>query len=82
MKTLLLALVGPDKSRGTRAGAVRGLVGVGKEAVRKGLVHGGGAKVIGSECMPGEDSPLVNTVMVCLLLVVYSFVPMTDLKSY
>ncbi|PFH51216.1 hypothetical protein AMATHDRAFT_75077 [Amanita thiersii Skay4041] len=50
MKTLLVALLSPGKSRGTREGAIRGLVGVGKEAVRKGLVEGGGAKVVGSEC--------------------------------
>jgi transcription initiation factor TFIID subunit 6 len=49
MKTLLLALVSPGKTFGTREGAVRGLVGVGKEAIRKGLIDGGGAKVIGSE---------------------------------
>lgn len=50
MKTLLLALVAPGKGKGTREGAVRGLMGVGKEAIRKGLVEGGGARVIGSEC--------------------------------
>ncbi|KAF9483613.1 transcription initiation factor TFIID complex 60 kDa subunit [Pholiota conissans] len=49
MKTLLLALISPGKSHGTREGAIRGLVGVGKEAVRKGLVEGGGAKVVGAE---------------------------------
>lgn len=63
MKTLLLALISPGKSRSTREGAVRGLVGIGKEAVRKGLVEGGGAKVIGSECMPGEDSGIAESVM-------------------
>ncbi|KAF4573331.1 TAF6 family protein [Pleurotus pulmonarius] len=50
MKTLLLALVAPGKGKGTREGAIRGLMGVGKEAIRKGLVEGGGARVIGSEC--------------------------------
>ncbi|KAF9046300.1 TATA box binding protein associated factor-domain-containing protein [Panaeolus papilionaceus] len=50
MKTLLLALISPGKSFGTREGAIRGLISVGKEAVRKGLVEGGGAKVVGSEC--------------------------------
>jgi len=49
MKTLLLALISPGKSHGTREGAIRGLVGVGKEAVRKGLVEGGGAKVVAAE---------------------------------
>jgi len=50
MKTLLLALISPAKGKGTREGAIRGLIGVGKEAVRKGLIEGGGAKakVVGS----------------------------------
>ncbi|KAG0708424.1 hypothetical protein DFH29DRAFT_979401 [Suillus ampliporus] len=52
-----------DKSQGTREGAIRGLVGIGKEAVRKGLVEGGGVKVVGSECIPGETGPLVDSVM-------------------
>jgi transcription initiation factor TFIID subunit 6 len=62
MKTLLLALISPGKSRGTRHGAIRGLVGIGKEAVRKGLIEGGGTKVIGSEC--SDDALLVADVMV------------------
>jgi transcription initiation factor TFIID subunit 6 len=65
MKTLLLALVAQGKSRGTREGAIRGLVGVGKEAIRKGLIEGGGAKVVGSECNSPEYAPLVDTVLVC-----------------
>jgi transcription initiation factor TFIID subunit 6 len=68
MKTLLLALISPGKSKGTREGAIRGLVGVGKEAVRKGLVEGGGAKVVGSECLNGESGPLVDSVMVSCLI--------------
>ncbi|KAE9402168.1 hypothetical protein BT96DRAFT_562356 [Gymnopus androsaceus JB14] len=36
MKTLLLALISPLKSKGTREGAIRGLIGIGKEAVRTG----------------------------------------------
>ena len=67
MKTLLLALISPTKSHGTREGAIRGLVGVGKEAVRKGLVEGGGAKVVGAEWESGEggrSAGLVNSVMV------------------
>lgn len=66
MKTLLLALISPGKSKGTREGAIRGLVGVGKEAVRKGLIEGGGAKVVGSECRTGETSALVNSVLVSI----------------
>lgn len=64
MKTLLLALISPGKSKGTREGAVRGLMGIGKEAIRKGVVEGGGAKVVGSECVPGEQGSLVEAVMV------------------
>ncbi|KAL1744982.1 TATA box binding protein associated factor-domain-containing protein [Schizophyllum fasciatum] len=72
MKTLLLALISPEKSThiGTREGAVRGLVGVGKEAVRKGLVEGGGARVIGIEVssgLPGGDG-LATVVMDALAI--------------
>jgi len=69
MKTLLLALLSPGKSRGTREGAIRGLVGVGKEAVRKGLVEGGGAKVVGSECQENEveNATLIEAIMVIFL---------------
>lgn len=66
MKTLLLALISPGKNKGTREGAIRGLVGVGKEAVRKGLVEGGGARVVGSECAAGEGGEVVNAVMVSI----------------
>ena len=75
MKTLLLALISPGKSHGTREGAIRGLVGVGKEAVRKGLVEGGGAKVVGAEWESGEggrSTGLVNSVMVRLALLFFS----------
>jgi len=72
MKTLLLALLSPGKSNGTREGAIRGLIGVGKEAVRKGIIEGGGARVVERECidwlsggMAGEEGEeaLVNSVM-------------------
>jgi len=63
MKTLLVALIGPNKSKQTREGAVQGLMGVGKEAVRKGLVEGGGARVIGNESSQPENSPVVSAVM-------------------
>lgn len=70
MKTLLLALISPSKSKGTREGAIRGLVGVGKEAVRKGLVEGGGAKVVGNECRSGgaDSTALMNCVLVSFSL--------------
>ncbi|KAI0819245.1 transcription initiation factor TFIID complex subunit [Trametes gibbosa] len=63
VKTLIVGLIGEDKSRSTREGAIRGLMGIGKEAVRQGLVKHQGAKVIGDECMPGESSPLVELVV-------------------
>jgi hypothetical protein len=50
----------------TREGAIRTLVGMVKEAVREGLVEGGGVKVVGSECMPGETGPLVDSVIVSI----------------
>jgi len=70
MKTLLLALISPGKSKGTREGAVRGLMGVGKEATRKGLLESGGVKVIGDE-IEGEpetsNQTLIKAVDVCTL---------------
>ncbi|KAJ3712966.1 TATA box binding protein associated factor-domain-containing protein [Lentinula raphanica] len=68
MKTLLLALISPGKSKGTREGAIRGLIGVGKEAVRQGLVESGGAKVVGIEVQQEmgnvvEDEALKKAVM-------------------
>lgn len=76
MKTLLLALISPGKSNGTREGAIRGLVGVGKEAVRKGLVEGGGAKVVAAESYTDREHPvnssnLVNSVLVHAYLTLY-----------
>ncbi|KAH8825175.1 transcription initiation factor TFIID complex 60 kDa subunit [Flagelloscypha sp. PMI_526] len=60
MKTLLLALISPGKSHATRDGAVRGLICVGKEAVRKGLIESGGARIISSEA---DGSPESNSAM-------------------
>ncbi|KAF9260442.1 TAF-domain-containing protein [Marasmius fiardii PR-910] len=78
MKTLLLALISPEKSAGTRDGAIRGLVGVGKEAVRKGLVERGGAKVIGSECIREGDEDLAKSVMDALLVLHPTRAPSTS----
>lgn len=64
MKTLLVALLSTGKSRGTREGAIRGLVGVGKEAVRKGLLEGGGARTVGTECAGGDSAGVVAAVLV------------------
>lgn len=79
MKTLLLALISPGKSKGTREGAIRGLMGVGKEAIRKGLVEGGGAKVVGNELAPGESGSIVDSVMVCPVLSLLYRVIKTDI---
>ena len=40
MSSLFLALVSASKSRGTREGAIYGLVGVGKDEIRKGVHRG------------------------------------------
>ena len=67
MKTFLLALISPGKSNGTREGAIRGLVGIGTEAIRKGLVEGGGAKVVAAEWESegaGPHSTLLNSTIV------------------
>jgi len=58
------------KPLGTREGAIRGLVGIGKEAVRKGIVEGGGVRIVGEECASsrGEGAEgVIEAVMVCLL---------------
>jgi transcription initiation factor TFIID subunit 6 len=75
MKTLLLALISPGKTEGTREGAVWGLVGVGKEAVRKGLIEGGGAKLVESEF---GDATVHEAVLKSVLVSIY-FVVLSDL---
>ena len=64
MKTLLLALVSTGKSRGTREGAIRGLVVVGKDAIRKGLIEGHVAKGVAQESQIPGYSSLAETGMV------------------
>ena len=49
MKMPLLALLAPERGPGTRLGALRGLIGVGKEVVQKGILDAGGAKALGAE---------------------------------
>ena len=72
MKTLLLALISPGKTQGTREGAIRGLVGVGKEAVRKGLVEGGGAKLVESEFQDlNEHGAVLNSALVSIIRIFY-----------
>ncbi|KIJ54804.1 hypothetical protein M422DRAFT_240888 [Sphaerobolus stellatus SS14] len=77
MKTLLLALISPGKSRGTREGAVRGLMGVGKEATRKGLVESGGVKVIGDE-IAGESESVNESLMKAVFDALLSLRPASD----
>jgi transcription initiation factor TFIID subunit 6 len=62
MKTLLLALLSPERGPGTRLGALRGLIGVGKEAVRKGILDAGGARTLGAE--PGVASAVFEALAV------------------
>ncbi|KZT60661.1 TAF-domain-containing protein [Calocera cornea HHB12733] len=50
LKTLLRALLEPERPLGTRAGAVRGLSALGAEGVRRGLVESRGAEALGREC--------------------------------
>lgn len=60
---------GIPKSLGTREGAIRGLVGIGKEAVRKGVLEGGGARIVGEECAAAAGDcvgGVVDAVMVRL----------------
>ncbi|TFK27605.1 hypothetical protein FA15DRAFT_754176 [Coprinopsis marcescibilis] len=66
MKTLLLALISGGKSKGTREGAVKGLVAVGKEAVRKGLVESGGTRVVATDCH-NSNSRESNSLVVAVL---------------
>jgi len=63
VKALLVALFAKDRSRGTREGAVRGLAGVGKEAVRMALLDAHGLAALGAE-LTAEDahSDLVSAV--------------------
>ncbi|PIL22715.1 hypothetical protein GSI_15408 [Ganoderma sinense ZZ0214-1] len=63
VKTLIVGLIDNKKTRATHEGAIRGLMAIGKEAVRQGLVNRGGARVVGEKCMPGESSQLVDLVM-------------------
>jgi transcription initiation factor TFIID subunit 6 len=62
MKTLLLALLAPERGPGTRLGALQGLIGIGKEAVRKGILDAGGAKALGGE--PGVAGAVLDALAV------------------
>ena len=71
VKTLIVGLIEDKKSRATHEGAIRGLMAIGKEAVRLGLISREGAKVVGEKCLPGESSELVDLVMVGTLPSLY-----------
>lgn len=71
VKTLIVGLIDNKKTRTTHEGAIRGLMAIGKEAVRQGLVNRSGARVVGEKCMPGESSQLVDLVMVSLFSTEY-----------
>ncbi len=64
VKMLIVGLIEPKKPRATNEGAIRGLMAIGKEAVRLGLVDRQGARIVGEKCMPGESSQLVDLVLV------------------
>lgn len=57
-------------------------MGIGKEAIRKGLVESGGAKVVGSECAFGEQSSTVDSVMVRVFLSYICSCILTILLTY
>ncbi|KAI0770078.1 TAF-domain-containing protein [Fomes fomentarius] len=63
VKMLIVGLIEPKKPRATNEGAIRGLMAIGKEAVRLGLVDRQGARIVGEKCMPGESSQLVDLVL-------------------
>lgn len=57
----------PEKDRGTREGAVRGLSSLGDQGIRKGLIESRGAKTLGKEY--GEaDQGIVGAVLVSPIL--------------
>ncbi|KAI0754792.1 TAF-domain-containing protein [Daedaleopsis nitida] len=63
LKMLIIGLIEPKKPRATNEGAIRGLLAIGKSAIRLGLVERQGARIIGEKCLPGESSHLVDLVM-------------------
>lgn len=46
---------------GTREGALRGLVSVGKEAVRRGVVQAGGGKIVGEDTERAKEMGIDTT---------------------
>jgi len=58
-KTLLLALLSPDKTSGSREGAVRGLASLSPQAIERGLIESGGARIIGEEAVTDQDGEVL-----------------------
>lgn len=58
-KTLLLALLSPDKTSGSREGAVRGLASLSPQAIERGLIESGGARVIGDDAVSDQDGEVL-----------------------
>ncbi|KIJ17600.1 hypothetical protein PAXINDRAFT_167609 [Paxillus involutus ATCC 200175] len=71
---------GAPKPLGTREGAIRGLVGIGKEAVRKGVLEGGGARIVGEECAAsGGDG--VDGVLDAVMTALRTLCPPSDMAE-
>ncbi|KIK92430.1 hypothetical protein PAXRUDRAFT_34527 [Paxillus rubicundulus Ve08.2h10] len=71
---------GAQKPLGTREGAIRGLVGIGKEAVRKGVLEGGGARIVGEECATlGGDG--VDGVLDAVMTALQTLCPPSDMAE-
>lgn len=72
-KTLLAALIEPGRMLGTREGALRGLISVGREAVKRGLVQASGAKIVSDDMdrareMGMDTRGVEQALMVCVFL--------------
>lgn len=64
----------PPKPLGTREGAIRGLIGIGKEAVRKGILEGGGARIVGEE-ITASGGEGVNSVVEAVMMALDTLQP-------
>jgi len=71
---------GTPKPLGTREGAIRGLVGIGKEAVRKGVLEGGGARAVGEECAASDDE-CVDGVVDAIMMALQTLSPGSDMPE-
>jgi len=71
---------GTPKPLGTREGAIRGLVGIGKEAVRKGVLEGGGARAVGEECAASGGEG-VDGVVDAVMIALQTLSPLSDMPE-